>query len=203
MACELWSMVLVTMDAAKDVRYCEVKNCGPWRVNCGPCSQAVDSPGGCVGAGAAIACVPVLDPRWDAGGPRPYLLGIMEVVVSLKENGKKRLGLEMRGLLAVLGLHTGQCITNAIMHQELTQHTARVMANQVRYVPLIPSTHYAPRAHTAHHPRYGQPGQTRPSNSIHTCCTPQSHSISNYILQPSETYNTRHKSMLSLFVCDN
>jgi hypothetical protein len=28
--------VLVTMDAAKDVRYCEVRNCSSWRVNCGP-----------------------------------------------------------------------------------------------------------------------------------------------------------------------
>ena len=40
------------------------------------------------------------------------------MVVNLTETRKKRLGLETRGLLAVLGLHIGQCLTNAMIHTE-------------------------------------------------------------------------------------
>lgn len=66
--------------------------------------SAVDSLGDSVGEGAAIACVPLVDQRWRSNGARPHVLGILQLVVGHgpDKGRKKRLGLEMRSLLAVV-----------------------------------------------------------------------------------------------------
>ncbi|KAK3273541.1 hypothetical protein CYMTET_18221, partial [Cymbomonas tetramitiformis] len=70
------------------------------------------------GHGVSVACIPIMDERYAAGGKRPNVLGVLQVAVGFGplEGRSKKLSLEMKGLLGMLGSHAGRCLTNALAY---------------------------------------------------------------------------------------
>lgn len=79
---------MVVWDAQQDARYC----------------ADVDSAENSVRHGATIACVPLVDERWQVSGAQPHVIGVLQLVVNTgpDRGRKKRLGLELRALLLVV-----------------------------------------------------------------------------------------------------
>jgi hypothetical protein len=76
---------MVVWDAQQDARY----------------DAAVDSAQNSVEHGATIACVPLVDERWQGcSAAQPHVIGVLQLVV--QGGRKKRLGLELRALLVVV-----------------------------------------------------------------------------------------------------
>jgi hypothetical protein len=91
-ACLKHQEPMVVWDAQQDARYC----------------AEVDSAENSVRHGATIACVPLVDERWQVSGAQPHAIGVLQLVVNTgpDRGRKKRLGLELRALLLVVRPHS-------------------------------------------------------------------------------------------------